>query len=144
MKIAIVDIDGTLSIVGDRKKYLQQNPPNWDEFYSRCWIDSQFKEIVDLVWIIQGHYDIILCTGRRESCRKDTVEWLDTYNINYEELLMRPNGDTRHDTILKPELIEKAGIKLKDVSIVLEDRSSMVKKWRELGFTCLQVADGDF
>jgi len=144
VKIAIVDIDGTLSIVGDRKKYLKQNPPNWDKFYAQCWQDKPFKAIVDLVWILQMGYDIILCTGRRESCRKDTVEWLLKYSIVYEELLMRPNGDTRHDTVLKPELIESAGIKLKDVSIVLEDRNSMVKKWRELGLTCLQVAGGDF
>lgn len=30
------------------------------------------------------------------------------------------------------------------VAFILEDRNSMVKKWRELGFKCLQVADGDF
>ena len=27
---------------------------------------------------------------------------------------------------------------------ILEDRNSMVKKWRELGYTCLQVAEDDF
>ena len=27
---------------------------------------------------------------------------------------------------------------------LLEDRNSMVKKWRELGLICLQVVDGNF
>jgi hypothetical protein len=41
-------------------------------------------------------------------------------------------------------LLAKAGIPLDEIAFVLEDRNSMVKKWRELGLTCLQVAEGDF
>jgi hypothetical protein len=57
---------------------------------------------------------------------------------------MRPNGDLRHDTEVKPELLATAGITPENTVCILEDRNSMVKKWRELGFTCLQVEDGDF
>ena len=32
----LVDIDGTISKVGDRIKYLQQEPKNWDSFYEAC------------------------------------------------------------------------------------------------------------
>ena len=35
MKYVVVDIDGTLSKVGERLKYLQQDPPDWDRFYRR-------------------------------------------------------------------------------------------------------------
>ena len=59
-------------------------------------------------------------------------------------LLMRKDVDFRHDTIVKPELLEKEGIKLEDIAFVLEDRNSMVVKWREMGLICLQVAEGDF
>ena len=57
---------------------------------------------------------------------------------------MRKDVDFRHDTIVKPELLEKEGIKLEDIAFVLEDRNSMVAKWREMGLICLQVAEGDF
>ena len=56
-------------------------------------------------------------------------------------LRMRKIGDHRPDTIIKPHLIES----IRDrVELILEDRNSMVAKYRELGYTCLQVAEGDF
>ena len=57
---------------------------------------------------------------------------------------MRKDGDYRHDTEVKPELLAKKGINPTDVWFILEDRDSMVAKWRELGYRCLQVADGKF
>ena len=51
---------------------------------------------------------------------------------------------SRHDTVTKPELLKNAGIKLDSIAFVLEDRNVMVKKWRELGLICLQVAEGAF
>ena len=30
------------------------------------------------------------------------------------------------------------------VHFILEDRTSVVQAWRKLGYTCLQVAEGDF
>ena len=60
------------------------------------------------------------------------------------ELLMREDDDYRDDSIVKPELLDKAGIKLDDILCVFEDRNRMVKKWRELGLTCVQVNEGNF
>lgn len=91
------------------------------------------------------HFEIVFCTGRRESCRKVTRQWLIGNGVvEYSRMLMRPDGDHRHDTILKPELLEKAGISLFQILLVIEDRVSMVRKWRELELVCLQVAEGDF
>ena len=59
-------------------------------------------------------------------------------------LLMRKDGDFRHDSIVKPELIENSWFDSNIIAFILEDRDSMVNEWRELGFTCLQVAKGDF
>lgn len=56
----------------------------------------------------------------------------------------RPDGDHRHDTEVKPELLANAGVGPKEVLCILEDRDSMVAKWRELGYRCLQVAEGKF
>jgi hypothetical protein len=143
--IVVVDIDGTISKVGDRLKYLQQNPTNWDSFYESCFEDDPIIEIVELVKHLEKKYQILYCTGRRESVRKITVNWIDNFiGSNYIAILMRPNGDKRHDTEVKPEMLNKFGIELDNVAFVLEDRNSMVNKWRELGLKCLQVADGDF
>jgi phosphoglycolate phosphatase-like HAD superfamily hydrolase len=146
--IVIVDIDGTLAMVGDRLKYLQQDKKDWDKFYEACYEDEPINEIVDLVGrLIYAEYKILYVTGRRESVRRKTLKWFKdkTYiNVISSDLLMRKNNDYRHDTIIKPELIKEKGIDFKQIAFVLEDRNSVVKTWRDLGVKCLQVADSDF
>jgi acid phosphatase class B len=143
--IIVVDIDGTITKVGDRLKYLQQKPKDWDSFYEHCDEDEPVMEIIDMVDILSERYKIVFCTGRRESVREKTQEWMNDFFINIDDpiIIMRSNNDYRHDTEMKPELLQKH-VDLKDVSFILEDRDSMVQKWRGLGLTCLQVADGDF
>jgi len=145
----IVDIDGTISKVGDRIKYLQTEPKNWDAFYNDCFEDEPIPEIIQMVQELFNEFnDIIFCTGRRESCREKTMIWLKnnftSELVRSSLLLMRPNNDHRHDIEVKPELLKNAGVELYTISYILEDRNSMVKKWRELGLICLQVAEGDF
>ena len=146
MKV-IVDIDGTIAKVGDRLKYLQQEKKDWDAFYEHCDEDEPIDDMCQLVvdMFVAG-YDIVFCTGRRESVRQKTEEWLfwNVMSIEHGELLMRKDGDWRHDTEVKPELLANAGIGPEDVYFVLEDRDSMVAKWRELGFRVLQVNEGKF
>lgn len=145
--IIVVDIDGTISKVGDRIKYLQQDKKDWDSFYEHCDEDDVHIDIMTLVQTLydDGYYDIVFCTGRRESCREKTAKWLAKYsNINEYTLIMRPNYDFRHDTEVKPELLKEYNITPDRVLFILEDRDSMVAKWRELGYRCLQVAEGNF
>lgn len=141
---AIIDIDGTLTKVGGRVECLKSNPPDWDSFYSRCGEDEAVQEVVRLVRSLRRDYLMILCSGRRESCRATTDEWMARHGIEFHRMLLREDGDHRHDTEVKPEMLERYGIPLELVAFVLEDRNSMVKKWRELGLVCLQVAEGDF
>ncbi len=147
-RIVIVDIDGTVSRVGERLKYLQKDPPDWDSFYEDCFEDEPVPEVLGAVVALAVDYQIVFCTGRRESVRDKTAEWLLKHGPidarSDTALLMRADGDHRHDTEVKPELLEKEGICVGDVAFIIEDRNSMVKKWREMGFICLQPFEGDF
>ena len=140
--IIVFDLDGTLSIVGSRLKYLENN--DWDSFYEACREDKVNIQICEIFRMVRkSPYRVKIVTGRRESVRGKTIEWLfeNGLGIHVDSLYMRKDGDKRHDTEVKPELIED----FKDqIFMIFEDRNSMVKKWRELGYTCLQVADGDF
>lgn len=147
MNIIVVDIDGTIAKVGDRLKYLQQEKKDWDAFYEHCDEDEPIKDIIELLELMQIHeYNIVFCTGRRESVRKKTEDWLfkNIWCLREYKLQMRKDNDWRHDTEVKPELLINAGITPDNVWFILEDRDSMVAKWRELGYRCLQVADGKF
>ena len=142
----IVDIDGTIAKVGDRLKYLQQEKKDWDSFYEHCDEDEPINDIIELVVGLHNYgYRIVFCTGRRESVREKTEKWICKHlNMSDYGLLMRKDKDFRHDSIIKPELLNEMNETPMNVLCILEDRNSMVEKWRELGYTCLQVNEGDF
>jgi hypothetical protein len=145
-KTVVCDIDGTISIVGDRLKYIEQSPKDYDSFYDSCGEDLPNMAIVDMVKSLSKDYKIVFCTGRRENVRKITDLWITRHfgeQAKNWELIMRPDGDKRHDIITKPEQLFKS-IPRENIAFVLEDRTSMVSHWRKIGLTCLQVADGDF
>lgn len=161
--VIIVDIDGTIADTKERaRKYLETSPKDWDKFYDSCAEDKPINGVIEVVRHLEQNNYVIFVSGRRESCRKDTVEWINrnlpflappTPSFTVDKMVcyslyLRENGDTRHDTVVKPELLEKAfkeeRIDKSKVLCILEDRNSMVRKWRELGYTCLQVAEGDF
>lgn len=143
----IVDIDGTMTIVGDRVKYIESEPKEWQKFYDACGEDEVNDPIARLVHAvaIAGEANVVFCTGRSEDHRRVTEEWFaDNLGVAGVELIMRPSGDHRSDTIVKPEMLAAAGYTPDNVWFILEDRAKVTRKWRELGFTCLQVANGDF
>lgn len=141
-KFVIVDIDGTVADLSHRLKYYDENSDDFSKFMSLCHKDKPIKKIIDLVELLNSFYMILFCTSRMEKYRKATERWIKEHiKIPYAKILMRPNGDIRPDTVVKPELLNKGGIKPKDVAFILEDRDSVSKEWRRLGFTCLQVAN---
>ena len=142
----VFDLDGTLSIVGDRLKYLQQTPKNWDAFYAACGEDEVNWPIFDIYKTLvlnRRPGDVKVVTGRRESCRSKTISWFKEAGIYLRNghLIMRQDGDKRPDYIVKHEIVKPF---IDKIELVFEDRSSVVAMWRELGITCCQVAEGEF
>ncbi|MDD5006626.1 MAG: hypothetical protein PHS33_09035 [Candidatus Omnitrophica bacterium] len=142
--IVICDVDGTVSEIGDRVKYLKQEPKDWGSFYDDAFDDKPILETIILIRAISLYYEIIYCTGRRESIRSKTIDWMHKHLCPVTKILMRKDGDLRPDTIVKIELIREAGIDFNDIAFVLEDRACMVKKYRELGLLVYQVGEGEF
>jgi hypothetical protein len=149
-KYVIVDIDGTIAKVGDRLKYLQQVPKDYENFYNHCNEDECITDMRHLVNILHNNgYSIVFCTGRKSYCSEQTITWLQSnFSLDFGftplVVLMRDSNDNRHDIEVKPELLAKEGIVPENTFLILEDRTSMCKKWRELGFRCLQVDNGDY
>lgn len=144
--IVVVDIDGTIAKVGDRLKYLQQEKKDWDSFYEHCDEDEPIRDVISIIEDLyyEGR-NIVFCTGRRKGVAEKTRDWLRKHTkVNIFGLLMRPDGDFRHDTMVKPELLAGHGFTPDEVLCIFEDRDSMVSRWRDLGYRCLQVAEGKF
>lgn len=138
-KAIICDLDGTLAHLGDRSPYDASTA-------EKDLINMPIANIIE-VYDHQKLYDIslILISGREAKSRPATVRWLKKYKItHYKALHLRKDGDLRKDFIIKKEIYEKHVKDIYDVLFVLEDRDQVVKMWREIGLTCLQVAYGNF
>ena len=84
---------------------------------------------------------IVLCSGRTEQYRQDTVQWLEREGVRYHDLRLRRDGDRRSDAIAKKEMLR--GLDRSEILFVVEDRSRVVEMWRAEGFVCLQCAPGE-
>ena len=153
MMIYVFDIDGTLTIAGDRLNELKKDPPDWDRFYDRCDEDEPNQAIINLLRILDlDDHQTLLLTGRRESCRKKTITYFEDHGVPVRcmDLVMRPDGNHEKGAVLKPKLFNEwarnRGLHKIDKSrfLFFEDASSVTKIWRELGYTCCQVEEGDF
>src|SRR5688500_17873833 len=107
---------------------------------------AQDKAIHSMVRLCNVLYDtgiqIILCSGRSEEHRDETIRWLGEQGVNYHELLLRRDKDRRSDTDVKREML--VGIDKSKILFVVEDRSRVVEMWRSEGLVCLQCAPGEF
>ena len=145
-KYAIIDIDGTCSNAEARKYLIDgSQKKDWDRFYDLCGEDKPYIDILQLVNLLHknGFY-IAYLTGRVERVRTQTVSWLFNQGFPEGSLQMRPDGDTRQDCIVKAEMADKCGLTPENTFLVLDDRDQVVKMWRDRGFRCLQVVNGNF
>lgn len=141
-RAVICDIDGTLALRDESK-------PGCRRFYDwhRVGEDLPNEPVVELVRIIHanGQHRIIVMSGRDEVCRVETEKWLTRHDIPYHELHMRSFKDNRKDAVVKRELYDEFVAGRHRVSLVLDDRDTVVSLWRrDLGLPCFQVAYGDF
>lgn len=149
MKMIVCDLDGTLCNSDWRISFAQEK--RWEEFHSRLDLDQPNEDVSGFLTMVTDLHaaEIVFCTGRPETYREETEDWLKKYHFEHSALLMRGERDYRSDWRLKPEILAKwheetepreYNRTLKQrVAVVLEDRDIMVKAWRALGLPCWQV-----
>jgi len=144
-QIIVFDVDGTLANVDHRRYFVQGSKKDFDSFYDAMIDDTVFDHVRGICNMhYMNNWLIYICTGRPESYREITQNWLNNNAIFHHKLMMRPD-DRRFDSDVDIKFdmlkeIQKTG----DVCCVFDDRNQVVKMWRENGIPCFQVADGDF
>lgn len=138
----ICDIDGTLAHMEDKRKPYEWHKVGLDT------IDPAVAHLLDAINCI-GYAKVFLFSGRNEVCRKETEEWLERNDIEYEALYMRPRynpGTTKEsdldDRIIKKDMLEQHIIGYYNVLFIIDDRPKVCRMWRdEYGFRVLNVGD---
>lgn len=156
-KAIICDIDGTIADPTHRLHHMQVRPKRYNEFHGSADRDLPIQITIDIVrrlWV-DGEYDVLFVTGRPEKIRQVTLNWLTEHTpfktlpslpegVDGWMLFMRETDDKRKDEVVKREIYEKHIEPHYDVKLVLEDRRSVYKMWRDLGLLTFAVAEGDF
>ena len=129
----------------------QKWKPDWPAFYEACDKDKPIEPVVE-IWnyqISQGMMGVHqIWSGRCESVRKKTEEWIDKNLLCFEphQLKMRPIGDNAPDDVLKERWLDESIADGKTIDFVFDDRLKVVRMWRRRGifvFNCCQH-DGEF
>ena len=131
----ICDIDGTLSDSTNRRIF--------DD--SKVHEDKVIEPVADVLRTYSNnnskHWDvkIFIMSGRQDSCKDATVNWLSTHGIPFDDIFMRKTGDFRDDTIIKKGLYE-GHIKGKyRVLFVVDDRPKVCRMWIDEGLFVMNV-----
>jgi predicted kinase len=148
----IFDLDGTLAHYTKRSPYDYTDVLSDRVDHNVAWIAGQFEGLkeYDAEYCIDPPGSrIIIMTGRDDTCRADTIKWLELNDIYYDDLFMRPTGQLLDDGkapdwIVKLDLFNKHIRGKYDVKAVFDDRDQVLVLWRRLGLTALQCAPGDF
>ena len=151
--IIICDLDGTLALNNHGRDWFDASDCDKDA------VNMPVLRILEMALQDEGNY-IVFVSGREEKYRKPTKKFLSRYELPFRglgrriyfdefPLFMRQSGDNRPDYIVKKEIWNNESMgdlidRPDEILFVLDDRSQVVKMWRELGLTCLQVADGNF
>jgi predicted kinase len=140
----IVDIDGTLADKNDR------NPFDW----FKVGHDTVRNDLAPIIRHLGHMFDslelpsemkpkIIIATGRDGVCLPDTEQWLEQHGIPYDEIYIRPKGDTRPDWLIKQEMAQDI-VKNNYIAVWFDDRLQVTRHLRMLGLNVYNVAHGNF
>lgn len=134
----IVDVDGTIA------RMTRRDPHD----YAAVGTDAPIDDVIKVVRALHTvGYVVILLSGRKDSCREETMAWLDRYLVFYDKLLMRSAGDNRVDWKVKYELFNEH---IRDEYYVVgafDDRRQCLLLWEAMGITTFHVGGvdgGDF
>lgn len=125
--------------------------PDWKSFYEACDKDTPIKPAVSLLYCLCDSHRlerVQIWSGRCESVREKTVEWL-LMNTCFDEdmvLKMRPLGDNTPDDELKERWLDETYEETKwgrrtPIEFVFDDRPKVIRMWRRHGifvFNCAQ------
>jgi phosphoglycolate phosphatase-like HAD superfamily hydrolase len=136
--LAVFDLDGTLTDVRHRLRFLQATPKDWEGFFRAAVDDPPLTAGMALALARAETDELAYVTGRPERCRADTERWLTRHGLPAGPLLMRPDGDRRPARLVKPQLLRRLA-RGRTVAVVVDDDHLVCDAYRAAGWTVVRA-----
>lgn len=146
--LVLCDLDGTLCDIRHRLHFVKNLPEgakaDWKGFFAGIPDDTVNPEVQKMLidYYNKGH-NIVLVSARPDAYRQATEEWLTKHMLTFPvALFMRRDGDHRVDTEVKKGMYESLFEHKYPIEVVIDDRPSVIRMWRELGLNVIDVGGG--
>ena len=128
----LFDVDGTLAMNNGHR--------GWYD-----WTKVEGDDVVEAVAntarsLYATDHNVIIFSGRDESSREATTNWLTKRSIPFDKMFMRPDADKRPDNIVKMEMFDRHIRGHYNVLGVFDDRPQVVRAWMKIGVPVFHVA----
>lgn len=142
--VVIFDLDGTIADPTPRLHLMPTKDlhltDSWTEFNRACLDDLPIRDTIQICNnLCDSGIWVIILTGRSDIAFDETANWLTYYDVNYDQLIMRPHGDNRKDYIIKEEYLRDV-VGLENIVAAWDDSANVVSHFRSMGITTYQVA----
>ncbi len=171
-KWIVCDIDGTIANLEHRLHFVKDinyntdechsqtcdiavnhgHRKDWKSFFDEMSKDTVIENVRDMIIKYKEEgYPIIFVSGRPDSHRKQTKEWLENVAFkdikfvegeDYATILMRRSIDHRLDTEVKENIL-KHYLKPENVHLVIDDRKRVIEMWKRNNLTVVDVGTGE-
>lgn len=130
----LVDMDGTLAFNLHGRPFYGPGTAEGIKY------DAPLISTISIVRAMKmtGTCKIFIVTGRDESCREATEQWLKDYSVPFDKVFMREKGDYRKGEVAKKEIYENNIRPFHNVLFVLDDDDKCAKMYEDSGLICLQ------
>lgn len=129
----IFDVDGTLADVSGVRHYVLADPrrKDFDAFHAAASYVPAHADVVDLARRVKREgRAVVVVTARSERWRYRTATWLQKWDVPFDHLLMRRDGDHRKDVEVKREILAKIRARY-EVVLAVDDNPSVIALWQE-------------
>ncbi len=134
--LAVVDLDGVLADVRHRLHHLERRPKDWSAFFAAAPADPVLAEGRRVVEALVEVHDVAYLSGRPESCRADTEEWLGRHRLPAAPVHLRPVTDRRPSRLFKVDRLRELAAH-RSVAVVVDDDPDVLDAVRAAGFDVL-------
>ncbi len=133
--VVLVDMDGTMcNHIGVRSPFDESLVLN----------DAPWPSVVKMVQDLYATHNIIVVSGRNDTCAEDSNDWMKIHKVPVDYLLMR-DVPSVPDTEIKGRILDEllTVIPLEKIDFVIDDRPRVINMWQRRGLKVRVVYQGE-